>query len=85
MAKKNIFDLYNEQNPHTPSTDDAKIARRDDGEEREKVVQKETKDEQKAEPKDEKKAEPADAGEEKKAEPAEVGDNDKGGEDNGTV
>ena len=85
MAKKNIFDLYNEQNPHTPSTNDAKIARRDDDAEREKVVQKETNDEQKAEPKDEKKAEPANAGDEKKAEPVNAGDNDKGGVDNGTV
>lgn len=74
MAKKNIFELYNEQNPQTPSTGDAKIARRDDDAEREKVVQKETKEEPKAEQKDEKKAEPADAG-----------DDDKGGEDNGTV
>lgn len=80
MAKKNIFDLYNEQNPQTPSTDDAKLARRDEDAEREKVV---TKDEPKDEPKDEKKeeeqkAEPANAGEEKK-------DESKGGVDNGTV
>ncbi len=79
MAKKNIFDLYNEQNPHTPSTDDAKIARRDEDVEREKVVEKvEEKTEQKEEPKAEQK-------EEQKAEPADAGNNDKGGEDNGTV
>lgn len=79
MAKKNIFDLYNEQNPHAPSTDDTKIARRDEDAEREKVVEK---DEQKEEPKEEPKAEPK---EEQKTEPADAGDNDKGGKDNGTV
>ena len=76
MAKKNIFDLYNEQNPQTPSTDDAKIARRDEDAEREKVVDK-------TEQNDEQKAEPANAGDEQKAEPAYAGDNDKGGEYNG--
>lgn len=85
MAKKNIFDLYNEQNPQTPSTDDGKLARRDEDVEREKVVQKETKEETKTETK----AEPANAGDEKKeetkAEPADAGNNDKGGVDNGTV
>lgn len=83
MAKKNIFDLYNEQNPPAPSTDNAKIARRYNDAEREKVVQKETNDEQKAEPKDEKKEEPANAGDEPKTEPADAGDDDKGGENNG--
>lgn len=83
MAKKNIFDLYNEQNPQTPSTDDAKIARRDEDAEREKVVEKvepkeETKEEPKTEPKEEPKTEP-------KTEPADAGNDDKGGEDNGTV
>lgn len=74
MAKKNIFDLYNEQNPPTPSTDNAKIARRDEDAEREKVVEKdELKEETKTEQKEEPKAEP-------KAEPADVGDDIKGGE-----
>lgn len=85
MAKKNIFDLYNEQNPHAPSTDDAKIARRDDDAEREKVVQKETNDEQKAEPANAGEEKKAEQKAEQKAETADAGDNDKGGEDNGTV
>ena len=83
MAKKNIFDLYNEQNPQTPSTDDAKIARRDEDAEREKVVDKEEpKEEPKAEPKEEPKEEPK---AEPKDKPANAGNDDKGGVDNGTV
>lgn len=59
MGKKNIFDLYNEQNPPTETRHDDKIVERDPVAEQEKVVQKEEpKGESKEEPKTEPTPEP---------------------------
>lgn len=60
-GKKNIFDLYNEQNPKTENVIDEKIVERKPDAEQEKVVQKEepkevAKEEPKTEPTSEQKA-----------------------------
>lgn len=72
-GKKNIFDLYNEQNPITEKQTDDKVVERDPVTENEKVVQKEEKKEEvKEEPKTEPMPEPkADAVQEKGSEGAE--------------
>ena len=58
-GKKNIFDLYNEQNPITEKRTDEKIVERDPVTDDEKVVPKEEpKEEQKEEPKTEPTPEP---------------------------
>ena len=64
-GKKNIFDLYNEQNPKTETVTDEKIVAREPEAEQEKVVPKE-------EPKTEPTPEPkSDAVQEKESEGAE--------------
>ena len=68
-GKKNIFDLYNEQNPTTENLADEKIVERDPVTDDEKVVPKE---ELKEEPKTEPTPEPkTDAVQEKEREGAE--------------
>ena len=70
-GKKNIFDLFNEQNPTTETRTDEKIVVRDTVEEKEKVVQnEEPNEEQKEVLKEEPKPEPKPAPEPSTPEPS---------------